>query len=114
MDGALDCLCPRVPWIVATPANVACQASLMEESADEAARREDILRMYHATKDALNVIGDVTSSTVSTPVPPPVDDDWIKTSSSDPVATLQRPEINGSVDTADFDLQHTLDTIYNA
>lgn len=54
------------------------QSALMEESAEEAQRREDILRMYHATKEALGIIGEVSSSTVSTPVPPPVDDDWIK------------------------------------
>jgi len=54
------------------------QNSLMEESADEAQRREEILRMYHATKEALSIIGDVSTITVSTPVPPPVDDDWIK------------------------------------
>jgi len=79
------------------PLHDGCQATLMEESADEAARREDILRMYHATKDALRVIGDVTSSTVSTPVPPPVDDDWIKPSSSGDSVALHRLEINGSV-----------------
>jgi hypothetical protein len=51
----------------------------MEESADEAQRRDEVLRMYYATKDALSIIGDVSSMTVSTPVPPPVDDDWIRT-----------------------------------
>jgi len=66
----------------------------MEESAEEATHREDILRMYHATKEALRVIGDVTTSTVTTPAPPPVNDDWIKPSSND---SLQRPEINGYV-----------------
>ena len=50
----------------------------MEESAEEAQRREDILRMYHVTKEALSIIGDVSMSTVSTPVPPPVDDEWLK------------------------------------
>jgi len=49
----------------------------MEESAHEAQRREEILRMYHATKEALSIIGEVSTNTVSTPVPPPVDDDWI-------------------------------------
>ncbi|ESO04100.1 hypothetical protein HELRODRAFT_79668 [Helobdella robusta] len=58
------------------------QNSLMEESAEEAQRREEILRMYHATKEALNIIGDVTTNTVSTPVPPPVDDEWIKPNDS--------------------------------
>jgi len=53
------------------------QSLLMEESADEAQRREEILRMYHATKDALAIIGEVTTNTVSTPVPPPIDDGWI-------------------------------------
>ena len=69
----------------------------MEESADEVARREDVLRLYHATKDALRVIGDVTSATVSTPAPPPVNDDWIKVSAIDSVHPMQRPEINGCV-----------------
>jgi len=56
----------------------------MEESADEAQRREEILRMYHATKEALTIISDVTTSTVSTPVPPPVDDDWLKLPNDQP------------------------------
>jgi len=56
---------------------VVVQSLLMEESADEAQRRDEILRMYHATKDALAIIGEVTTNTVSTPVPPPVDDGWI-------------------------------------
>ncbi|XP_072458462.1 dynamin-2 isoform X11 [Notamacropus eugenii] len=58
------------------------QSSLMEESADQAQRREDMLRMYHALKEALNIIGDISTSTVSTPVPPPVDDTWLQSSSS--------------------------------
>jgi len=52
----------------------------MEESAEEAVRREEILRMYHATKEALSIIGEVSTTTVTTPVPPPVDDDWNKSS----------------------------------
>ena len=54
------------------------QSSLMEESTEEAQRREEMLRMYHATKEALNIIGDVCTNTVSTPCPPPVNDEWIK------------------------------------
>ena len=49
----------------------------MEESAEEAARREELLKMYHATKDALEIIADVTSRTTATPVPPPVKNDWL-------------------------------------
>ena len=56
------------------------QSSLMEESTEEAARRDEVLRMYHATKDALSIIGDVSTLTVSTPVPPPIDNNWIKPS----------------------------------
>lgn len=58
------------------------QTSLMEESADQAQRRDDMLRMYHALKEALNIIGDISTSTVSTPVPPPVDDTWLQSTSS--------------------------------
>lgn len=50
----------------------------MEESSEEAMRREEILRMYHATKEALNIISEVTTSTVTTPLPPPVDNDWLR------------------------------------
>ena len=53
------------------------QASMMEESAEETMRREELLRMYHATKEALRIISDINVSTVSTPVPPPVDNDWL-------------------------------------
>lgn len=54
----------------------------MEESADQAQRRDDMLRMYHALKEALNIIGDISTSTVSTPVPPPVDDTWLQSTTS--------------------------------
>jgi len=61
----------------------------MEESVEESMRREEILRMYHATKDALSIISEVNTNTVATPVPPPVDDDWIKTEAA------SRPITNG-------------------
>ncbi|KAK3782580.1 hypothetical protein RRG08_028075 [Elysia crispata] len=48
------------------------QGQMMEESAEEGQRREELLRMYHATKEALQIIGEVSTSTVSTPTPPPV------------------------------------------
>jgi dynamin GTPase len=53
---------------------------MMEESAEEATKREEMLKMYHATKDALNIISDVSSNTTSVPVPPPVNDDWLNVS----------------------------------
>ncbi|XP_059483197.1 dynamin isoform X4 [Neocloeon triangulifer] len=52
------------------------QASMMEESPEEAQKREEMLRMYHACKESLHIIGDVSMATVSTPVPPPVKNDW--------------------------------------
>ena len=54
----------------------------MEESAEEEQKREEMLRMYHASKEALQIIGEVSTKTVSTPVPPPVNDDWLKPSSA--------------------------------
>jgi dynamin GTPase len=58
------------------------QSSMMEESAEESQRREEILRMYHATKDALQIIGEVSTTTVTTPTPPPVNDDWLNIESN--------------------------------
>ncbi|XP_054599577.1 dynamin-2 isoform X3 [Nothobranchius furzeri] len=63
------------------------QGSLMEESAEQAQRRDEMLRMYHALKEALVIIGDISTTTVSTPVPPPVDDTWIVKDSSPPPAS---------------------------
>lgn len=58
------------------------QGSLMEESAEEAQRRDELIRMYSVTKEALSIIGDITMNTNSTPVPPPVDDEWLKVDQS--------------------------------
>lgn len=56
------------------------QQSLMEESADEALKREEMLRQYHACKEAIRIIGDVSVATVSTPAPPPIKSDWMSSS----------------------------------
>ncbi|XP_047428109.1 dynamin-3 isoform X2 [Mugil cephalus] len=60
------------------------QNSLMEESADQAQRRDEMLRMYHALKEALHIIGDISATTISTPVPPPVNDTWMQEASPTP------------------------------
>ncbi|XP_022700066.1 dynamin-like isoform X3 [Varroa jacobsoni] len=61
------------------------QSQMMEESPEEAARREEMLRMYHACREALQIIGDVSMSTAYHPAPPPVKQDWLPPSqSSDP------------------------------
>lgn len=57
---------------------------MMEESPEEALKREEMLRMYHACKEALHIIGDVSMATVSTPVPPPVKNDWLASGLDNP------------------------------
>lgn len=51
---------------------------MMEESAEQAQHRDEMLRMYHALKEALSIIGDISTTTVSTTMPPPVDDSWLQ------------------------------------
>ena len=65
---------------------------MMEESQEEAQRREELLRVYHSSKEALKIIGDITTSTSSTPTPPPVNDDWLEPGSAGSSAPY-----NGSV-----------------
>lgn len=48
----------------------------MEESPEEERKREEMLRMYHACKQALQIIGDVSMQTSYQPAPPPIKDDW--------------------------------------
>merc|ERR1712154_35873 len=38
--------------------------NMMEESADEALKREEMLRMYHACKEALKIIAEVSNVTL--------------------------------------------------
>ncbi|XP_029912778.1 dynamin-2-like isoform X2 [Myripristis murdjan] len=57
--------------------NAGDQSNLMEESAEQAQRRDEMLRMYHAVKEALVIIGDISTTTITAPVPPPVDDSWL-------------------------------------
>ncbi|XP_074025554.1 dynamin-1 shibire isoform X2 [Leptinotarsa decemlineata] len=60
------------------------QSQMMEEAPEEAQKREEMLRMYHACKEALHIIGDVSMATVSTPVPPPVKNDWLASGLENP------------------------------
>jgi dynamin 1/3 len=55
---------------------------LMEESVEETQKREETLRMYDAIKEALGIISEVSASTVSTPLPPPVNDEWLQVDES--------------------------------
>ncbi|XP_029300755.1 dynamin-1a isoform X1 [Cottoperca gobio] len=54
------------------------QSLLMEESQEQAQHRDEMLRMYHALREALSIIGDISTSTISTSTPPPVDDSWLQ------------------------------------
>lgn len=49
----------------------------MEESAEESRKREEILKLYNACKEALFIISDVSMKTSYQPLPPPVKDDWM-------------------------------------
>lgn len=52
----------------------------MTESLGVQQKREEMVRVYDAMKEALSIIGEVSMSTVSTPLPPPVNDDWLQVS----------------------------------
>ncbi|MEQ2215673.1 Dynamin- GTPase protein, partial [Xenoophorus captivus] len=54
------------------------QNTLMEESQEQAQHRDEMLRMYFALKEGLHIIGDISTSTVTTSAPPPVDDSWLQ------------------------------------
>ncbi|XP_072538374.1 dynamin 3a isoform X2 [Salminus brasiliensis] len=56
------------------------QSALMDESPEQALRREEVLRTHSALKEALAIITDISTSTISTPLPPPVDNSWLQTS----------------------------------
>lgn len=64
--------------------NFVLKSQMMEESAEEAVKREEMMRMYQACKEALRIIGDVSMATVTTPVPPPVKNDWLASSLDNP------------------------------
>lgn len=49
---------------------------LMEESAEEVRRREDLLRTYEALREALQIINEVNMTTTYVPPPPPLKNDW--------------------------------------
>nr|XP_015211931.1 PREDICTED: dynamin-3 isoform X3 [Lepisosteus oculatus] len=54
------------------------QSALMDESQEQAQRRDEVLRTHHALKEALAIIGDISTTTITTPLPPPVDSSWLQ------------------------------------
>uniref|UniRef100_A0A8C4FAB5 Interferon-induced GTP-binding protein Mx n=1 Tax=Dicentrarchus labrax TaxID=13489 RepID=A0A8C4FAB5_DICLA len=57
------------------------QNALMDESQEQAQRRDEVLRTHQALKEALMIIGDISTSTITVPMPPPVDTSWMAGSS---------------------------------
>lgn len=53
-------------------------AALMDESPEQRQHREEVLRKHAALTEALGVIGKISTSTCTTPMPPPVDSSWIQ------------------------------------
>lgn len=59
-------------------------AALMDESEEQQQHRQEVLRKHSALKEALSVIGQISTSTCTTPLPPPVDSSWIQPSRVSP------------------------------
>uniref|UniRef100_A0A671V334 Interferon-induced GTP-binding protein Mx n=1 Tax=Sparus aurata TaxID=8175 RepID=A0A671V334_SPAAU len=55
-------------------------SALMDESPEQQKYREEVLRKHAALKEALAVVGKISTSTCTTPMPPPVDSSWIQPS----------------------------------
>ncbi|KRZ10417.1 Dynamin [Trichinella zimbabwensis] len=75
------------------------QDSMMEESEAESQRREEMLRMYHACKEALRIIGDVSLNTTPNTISSTSNGgggssshDWLK---NDSQIIPPRPVVNG-------------------
>uniref|UniRef100_A0A8D3CZK0 Interferon-induced GTP-binding protein Mx n=1 Tax=Scophthalmus maximus TaxID=52904 RepID=A0A8D3CZK0_SCOMX len=66
------------------------QNALMDESQEQAQRRDEVLRTHQALKEALAIIGDISTSTFTVPMPPPVDTSWVGGTSG------QRPAPRGA------------------
>ncbi|XP_044217975.1 dynamin 3a isoform X1 [Thunnus albacares] len=70
-------------------------SALMDESPEQQQHREEVLRKHDALKEALAVIGEISTSTCSTPLPPPVDSSWIQPSSPKKSVTGAKPVTRG-------------------
>lgn len=64
-------------------------SALMDESLEQQQHREEVLSKHAALKEALAVIGTISTSTCTTPVPPPVDSSWIQPSRYRPACSAQ-------------------------
>uniref|UniRef100_UPI0037E76C76 dynamin 3a isoform X1 n=1 Tax=Semicossyphus pulcher TaxID=241346 RepID=UPI0037E76C76 len=84
-------------------------AALMDESPEQQQHREEVLCKHTALKEALSVIGQISTSTCTTPLPPPVDSSWIQPSSVPPQksVTSSRPVGRGHAPSAPRAPPHT-------
>ncbi|CAJ1060096.1 dynamin 3a isoform X2 [Xyrichtys novacula] len=84
-------------------------ATLMDESAVQQQHRQEVLSKHAALKEALAVIGQISTSTSTTPLPPPVDSSWIQPSSLPPQksVTSNRPTGRGQAPPAPRLPSHT-------
>ncbi|XP_028258940.1 dynamin 3a isoform X2 [Parambassis ranga] len=57
-------------------------SALMDESPEQQQHRVEVLHKHAALKEALTVIGEISTSTCTTPLPPPVDSSWIQPTSA--------------------------------
>ncbi|XP_041861465.1 dynamin 3a [Melanotaenia boesemani] len=71
-------------------------SALMDESPEQQQHREEVLRKHAALKEALAVVGEISTSTCTTPLPPPVDSSWIQsTNFPKNVVTVGKPVSRG-------------------
>lgn len=68
-------------------------SALMDESPEQQQHRVEVLQKHAALKEALAAIGEISTSTCTTPLPPPVDSSWIKPSSLPKTAASGKPGI---------------------
>ncbi|XP_041792105.1 dynamin 3a [Chelmon rostratus] len=85
-------------------------SALMDESPEQQRHREEVLCKHAALKEALAVIGQISTSTCTTPVPPPVDSSWIQPSSlplPTKSASIGKPVVRGHAPSAPRVPAHT-------
>ncbi|KAI0989351.1 hypothetical protein GJ496_010795 [Pomphorhynchus laevis] len=57
--------------------------SLMVENPEEVEKRNQMIKLYNATKEALSIISDISTNTSGSAAPPPVNMDWLHVESDD-------------------------------
>ncbi|KAM7410307.1 hypothetical protein PAMA_001650 [Pampus argenteus] len=70
-------------------------SALMDESPEQQQHREEVLCKHAALKEALAIIAEISTSTCSTPLPPPVDSSWIQPFSPKKSVTGAQPVTRG-------------------